>query len=401
MNDYPHPLSDFILWLAFVVGLAVGSFLNVVAFRLLAMGEQEEQALEGHGLESSEGDSSEGQDQEEQAFEFKWQFPNLITYSQEWAAHILEVLQLVSSPPSHCPQCKTQIKPYDNIPVLSYVLLGGQCRQCKLGISPIYPFFELITGVLFAAVLWQFGVTWQSLCLLFLVANLVVITITDLKDRAIFLINSQPLIPLGLLYNFLNLNNPTLGLFTYPVGDYLIEVPNTFISALLAILVPFVFFEGANLLSRMYLGKDGFGEGDTNLMMGVGAFLGWELASIALGLGLVFQTIVAIPMLVIQWIKEKDYECLISGGVAFFFAVFPVVILYMPMDSFLREYSLWITLVCIVISLVALVIFMKTIKEKERINYLPLGPALVVGTLICLFFGPSVLTWVKHLYGQS
>ena len=118
-----------IMGFVFVTGICVGSFLNVVGFRFLAD-------------------------------------------------------EPISHPASHCPQCKTPLRWMDNIPVLSYLLLNGRCHSCQAGISIQYPLVEIATGLLFALTVWFFGLGWQTLPLLFLVCNLIVIFITDLRGKA-------------------------------------------------------------------------------------------------------------------------------------------------------------------------------------------------------------------------
>ena len=89
----------------------------------------------------------------------------------------------IAFPASHCPKCGTPIKPYDNIPVLSWLVLRGRCRSCKAPISPMYPIVEFLTGALFVACLYEFGaglatLKWAAFC-----AILVVLAVTDIRER--------------------------------------------------------------------------------------------------------------------------------------------------------------------------------------------------------------------------
>lgn len=297
----------------------------------------------------------------------------------------------IVTPPSHCPQCKAPITPRDNIPVLSYLFLGGKCRHCKLDISIQYPLVELATGLLFCLAFWHFGFSWQTLFLLFLIANLIVIFVTDLRESLIFQINSLSLIPAGLMYHLLNLGNTptamqlTLGGFSWPV-------PEGLVSALIAVAISFIFFEGMILFSTIVFGTDGFGHGDTHLMMGAGAFLGWPLTLLALGLGFVLQTIPAIPILIIQWIRAGQWVSLISGGVAFGGALLPLLIMNLPISPSTQG---MLSLACLAASIIALFVFLKQIRNSQSFTYLPLGPALVIGILIALFWGPELLALLK------
>ena len=199
-------MQPYLMVLTFVVGLCVGSFLNVVGLRFLAD-------------------------------------------------------EAVVMPPSHCPKCQYRLRAIDNIPVLSYLILGAHCHSCKEPISVQYPLIELATGVLFCLVVWMFGVGWQTLFLLFLVSNLIVIFITDLRESLIFQLNSLSLIPAGLIYNALNLGHVP-GNMRLDFGSVIFYCPEAVVSALIAIAIALIFFEGMILLSQLFFGTEGFGHGE-------------------------------------------------------------------------------------------------------------------------------------------
>ncbi len=317
--------------LVWVLGLAVGSFLNVVGLRLL----REEEIVHE---------------------------------------------------PSHCYHCNYVLTKMDNIPVLSWLMLGGACRECKTPISIQYPLVEMFTGFIFVVLFWQFGASFQTLFLMLMMANLIVIFITDLRESYIFLINSLSLIPLGLIYNFFNMGQIP--------GETLIEwgfmkfaLPDIFISALLAVVIPFIFFEGLILLCKLFLKTEGFGHGDTHLMMGVGAFLGWPLMLLSLILGFVIQTIPSIPIMVYGWIQRKEYDTMGWGAAALVFAGIP----FFALDLLPLGTSGIVSIVSLLASFVCLFFFMGSVKNRASHTYLPLGPALIVGSLVSLFWGPQLL----------
>jgi leader peptidase (prepilin peptidase) / N-methyltransferase len=330
-------LQPLVMIFTFILGLCIGSFLNVMGLRFLAD-------------------------------------------------------ECITVPPSHCPKCKAKIQPQDNIPVISWILLGGQCRNCKESISVQYPLIELATGVLFCTVVWFFGISWQSLFLLFLVCNLIVIFITDLRESLIFQINSLSLVPVGLIYSGLNLGGIP-GSVKFDLGAMVIHVPEAIISAIIAIVISIVFFEGIILLSLIFFGTEGFGHGDTHLMMGAGAFLGWPLTVLALVLGFIAQTIPAVPMLVIQWIRNKQYVSLISGAVALVGGTAPLLLMNAGLPLQVRT---TVSLLCMLMSVVALIVFLRQVKSSQNFTYLPLGPALVIGILISLFWGNQILAYYEH-----
>lgn len=160
-------------------------------------------------------------------------------------------------PPSACPECGTSIRWYDNIPVISYLLLRGRCRGCQVPISIRYPIVELLTG-LFAMITWlQFGPIPATPIYFLFIAALLVITFIDIDHRIIPDIISLPGIGLGFAASFL-----------LPGLDW--------ISSLIGIAAG-----GGLLLSiawgyHLITGKDGMGGGDIKLLAMIGAFLGWK-----------------------------------------------------------------------------------------------------------------------------
>src|SRR6266571_1179684 len=95
----------------------------------------------------------------------------------------IPIAESVVLPPSHCPSCGMPIKPYDNIPVVSWLVLAGRCRKCKARISAMYPMVELGTGLLFLACYLAFGIKAEALKWAIFAALLIVLTITDLRER--------------------------------------------------------------------------------------------------------------------------------------------------------------------------------------------------------------------------
>lgn len=327
-------MQPFWMVFTFIIGLCIGSFLNVMALRFLAD-------------------------------------------------------EPIVLPPSRCPKCDTRLRPIDNIPVISYILLGGKCHHCKVPISIQYPLVELATGLLFCVTLWFFGFTWQTLFLCFMIANLIVIFITDLRESLIFNFNSiYMLIPAGIIYSLLNLGGIPGTAFTLDLGALVLHVPEAITSALIAMGIALAFFEGMILLSLVFFGTEGFGHGDTFLMMGAGAFLGWPLTVLALLLGFVAQTIPAIPMLVIQWIRNKQYVSLISGAVAMLAGSSPLFLMNAPLPP---ETKTLFSLIALVISIISLIVFLKQVRTAQTFTYLPLGPALVLGILVSLFWGNDII----------
>ena len=160
-------------------------------------------------------------------------------------------------PASACPHCGQTIRWYDNIPLISYILLRGRCRGCRAPISIRYPIVELLSGLFALAVFARFGLHLQALVYFIFIAALLVITFIDIDHRIIPDVISLPGIVLGLVFSFM-----------IPRLDWL--------NALMGILVG-----GGILLAiawgyHLITGKEGMGGGDIKLLAMIGAFLGWQ-----------------------------------------------------------------------------------------------------------------------------
>jgi leader peptidase (prepilin peptidase)/N-methyltransferase len=165
----------------------------------------------------------------------------------------------IVEPGSHCPSCGKPIKPYDNIPVLSYIILRGKCRYCHAVISPRYPVVELLTGFIFVLVYLKYGLSIDTLVLLILCASLIAITFIDIDHRIIPDKISYPGTIIGFLSSFfVSINNPINAIIGMLVGSGIL-----FLTA---------------FLYKAFTGIEGMGMGDVKLMAMIGAFLGWEAA---------------------------------------------------------------------------------------------------------------------------
>jgi leader peptidase (prepilin peptidase) / N-methyltransferase len=208
-----------------MIGLVVGSFLNVVIHRLPKMMEAEWQAqcaeIEGREL------PAEGR-------------YNLLV------------------PASRCPQCATALRPYDNIPLLSYLLLGGRCRQCQAPISLRYPVVEALTAVLSALVAWQFGWSAQGVLALALTWTLIALTFIDADTTLLPDSLTLPLLWLGLLANL-------FGVFA-PLDE-----------AVIGAVAGYLSLWSVYWLFKLVTGKEGMGYGDFKLLAALGAWLGYKM----------------------------------------------------------------------------------------------------------------------------
>lgn len=222
------PVSFYLTVIA--ISLAIGSFLNVVIYRFPKMLES------GWYRECREFLGDEIKDIPEKTFD-------QIT---------------LSKPASTCPKCQHKIKFYENIPIISWLLLKGNCANCKESISPRYPLIEFATAVLSAIVAYQYGVTYLTIFVLILTWGLVCLTMIDYDHMLLPDQLTYPLLWLGLL---LNINGTII-----PLEQAVIGAAAGYMS-LFSVM----------WLFKLLTGKEGMGHGDFKLLAVFGAWMGWEL----------------------------------------------------------------------------------------------------------------------------
>lgn len=218
---------------AFLFALLIGSFLNVVIHRLPIMMEREwrEQCAE---------------------------------LAAEPATALPDGRFDLLAPRSRCPSCGHRISALQNIPVLSYVLLGGKCAGCGKPISARYPAIELITAVASAVVAWRFGFGWEAAAAMLLTFCLIAISVIDIDRQIIPDSISLPLLWFGLA---LSLFHP------FPGSQVLFIEPKT---AIIGALAGYLSLWSIYHLFRLLTGKEGMGYGDFKLLGALGAWLGWS-----------------------------------------------------------------------------------------------------------------------------
>ncbi|MCW8956789.1 MAG: A24 family peptidase, partial [Gammaproteobacteria bacterium] len=239
-------------WLFFSLvtftGLAFGSFLNVVIYRLPIMLEKEWRSQCTEFLELEKTDD-----------------PEKFT---------------LAIPVSTCPKCGHKIHFWENIPVISYLILKGRCSSCRNPISLEYPLVEVITAILSVMIAHHFGVSWQTVVALVLTWSLIALTMIDFHKQLLPDNITMPLLWLGIICNM-------FGLFT--------DLESSVIGAIAGYLSLWLVYHFFRLLT----GKEGMGYGDFKLLAVLGAWMGWKVLPIIIVLSSFVGAVIGIAMIVI------------------------------------------------------------------------------------------------------
>jgi leader peptidase (prepilin peptidase)/N-methyltransferase len=201
--------------------------------------------------------------------------------------HRLPKEQSIVTPGSHCPGCENPIPFYDNVPILSYLLLQGKCRFCKTSISARYPFVEFLSGLVSIALLYKFDFTLDFIAFFIFLLSLIVITFIDLDEKIIPNEISLPGIVLGLIFS------PFISTLTFR-------------ESFLGVIV------GGGVLAVVALAyygvtkREGMGGGDIKLLAMIGAFLGWNGAFISLFFGSLLGAFIGVFFMIKEG-KDTKY----------------------------------------------------------------------------------------------
>ena len=233
LSDALAASPTFFISAALVVGLLVGSFLNVVIYRVPVMLERE----------------------------WREQCAELAQTPPPPAAPRFNLIV----PRSSCPKCRAPITALQNIPVISYLILRGRCAGCRTPISVRYPLIEILTGVLSGLVAWKFGYGAPALAALVLTWFLIALTFIDVDTQLLPDSLTLPLIWLGLASSAL--------LPASPQASLPVDLHDSVIGAMAGYLSLWSIYH----LFKLLTGKDGMGYGDFKLLAAIGAFLGWRM----------------------------------------------------------------------------------------------------------------------------
>ncbi len=244
-----------------IIGLMIGSFLNVVIYRLPIMMERTWRQ------ECTEFLELKTENEKNDTF-------NLIL------------------PHSCCPKCKTPIRAYQNIPVLSYIFLGGKCANCKASISIRYPAIELLTGITSAVIAWHFGYSPETIFALLLTWALIALSAIDIDCQLLPDSITLPMLWTGLF----------LSLFSIFTDSH---------SSIIGAIAGYLSFWTVFHVFKLITGKEGIGYGDFKLLSLFGAWLGWEYLPVIIIFSSLVGAIVGIGMVILI---KRDHRLPIPFG---------------------------------------------------------------------------------------
>jgi len=343
--------------LVFALGLCIGSFLNVVALRTLA----------GKSI--------------------------------VW-------------PPSECPHCGQAIAAYDNIPVLSFVLLRGRCRACRAAISWQYPLVELVTAILLVAVTATFGFTWYAAGMAVFVCTLIAVTVTDFREKLIPHDITYPSMLMGIGFSAY-VRNDFLGAMagvgaSYIIFDFLAHYglklymslharPDTDDQAEMSdpVLDGALDLGGQEASDREMEEFEVMGGGDAVLSAVISAWLGWQRLVVALVVGFVVGTVMGTIYLVAEMRKanilHQCYRPAAAGAIiGFVLLSMPVVILGSAVGMSLNDVP-WV-LMGVAGAIAGCLLGIVSVGTRVSKPF-PFGPALAAGGAAAMFWNPVGAVW--------
>ena len=260
-------------------------------------------------------------------------------------------------PASKCPKCNHKLYFWHNIPVLSYILLGGKCYFCKEKISIQYPLVELLTMLLFGISFVKFGIDIKTVFVLFWLSCFIIMTATDLKAKLVDCNIAIAMAISGVIYNFVTGGVEAL------------------VSSLIGLVVGAIILELIARSGYLVAGERAMGEADTYVAAAIGAIVGKEILFV-LAYALIASMIFIVPMFLYnQYKNDNKKTCILS--VLFVLAI---------MVFKLLSQSYWALATLIVVGALLALSILKNIKQEENRNYLPYVPALAIGALYYIFF---------------
>lgn len=202
----------------------------------------------------------------------------------------------IVSPGSRCPRCDKDISWYDNIPLVSFLLLKGRCRYCKVKISSRYFVVELITGLIFLALYMKFGLTANLLIYILFFLSLLIMSFIDIDTYLISDVIVLPCIVLGVILSSV-----------FPGMHYNLTKMDSFIYSIVGMLVGGGILVFLAIIGKLLFKKEAMGGGDIKLLAMIGAFLGWKCVFISIFFASLLGTVFSFILIGLKKKKIDDY----------------------------------------------------------------------------------------------
>ena len=262
-------------------------------------------------------------------------------------------------PPSKCPKCNHKLYPWHNIPIVSYVFLRGKCHFCHEKISIQYPVIEFVTMVLFLLSYLKFGISYTTLFVIIWLSCLLIMTVTDIKEKLVDCSLAIIMGVFGLIYAFI----------TAGVHGLL----HSFLGALAGVLIMEIIARSGFLIAK----TRAMGEADTYVAGALGAIFGIFAIVKVLLISLIVSMVFAVPVFLYNRFKADDKLTCISA-VMF---ILSVVVFKTLWQNYFSYAVLAITGIILVYGV------LKGIRKEQNRSYLPYVPALAAAAIYCIFLG--------------
>ena len=259
-------------------------------------------------------------------------------------------------PPSKCPKCGNKLKPWHNIPVLSYLFLKGKCAFCKEPISLQYPIIEILTAILFAICFIKFGINIKTAFGIIICSAFIIMSATDIKEQVVDCNIAIGLGFLGLIYGYF--------------------INGNIFDSILGLIVGAIIIETIARVGKWVFKKSIFGEADTYVAAAIGACFGLKGILLVLLYSLFASMIFAVPLFLYKQYKQNNkLVCILS-----ILFILSVLIFKTLVQNYLTMG------IVILLGITLAILILKNVKHESTSTYLPLVPAFALGTLYYLFF---------------
>jgi len=284
---------------------------------------------------------------------------------------------------SKCPKCNNKLKWYMNIPLVSYIFLRGKCAFCGCRISPQYPIVEFLTALFFLLIYFKFGLGVKSFFMCAYAFFFILLALTDILETVILDFHAYILTAVAIISAILGYSD--INIWQAVVGG----------------ISGFLIFEILSKIGEIFANVRMFGEGDSLIALGLGAVFGIKALLIIIALSFLVQTVFAIPVLIINSIKQKKYPLAFTYS---FIISSMIFIISANCFHFIKNYNVYLGIICTlaILMLLSLKVIFKEIKAKKELfdkddtieeimtkstfNIMPFGPALIISAFICMFY---------------